>query len=541
MGFTVIVPEETQTPAFTRAMGDDTAIENMDLFVFDSGTGLFIERRQATDIVVGNINSTTGGAEYTFTARLRTTPNPCVIYFVANARTAGDSDRLNFGNINLETATQLDVMSSMRTKELSTSAVDEAEMVPIIMWGKIGLEAITSESQPVERIKLLRTVAAISVKEAAAATLENGLLDFTINSVSAGNIASSVYVAPDNWDNWDNANPDIPDFVMGTSPSIVKHFGTSIGTGYWSPANQLHYVNESSGTRPYIIVHATYKSVQYFYKIVLLQSGTSSPIDFVRNHRYIVNITSVSGPGYQTLAQAVTGEPSNGVIESFTDTHEELVSFVADSRHYMGISRDEVWLIYGGGQYPTEELAYVFATRRTPTAIFQGTGLPSGNLSVTLDAQKGLWKITGQPTATGNGTITVSDGVLEMKINVSVFSTDDWQSPVGGGGSFYTPSGDIKPDASKWRMDLLPGSLNVFLSTTSGNQPSPTPANSGTNWGQWGVTSATQTVPELYIFVPSGVGQGRDKPFSGKISYTYTDSEGITFNGHLMINGRSPQ
>lgn len=420
MHFTVTVPGETPTPAYTRAAGDDTAIDNLDLLVFsgDVGSADFVGRRQATDIEVVTTNATTGAATYTFTARLRTTTDSCVIYFVANSRNADSSDRLDFGSVQLlPGTTDGEVMNSVRTTELPQTAVPVARLVPIIMWGKIELDAIASREQPAEHVKLLRTVAAVVVKKAT--SQQNGLNLLTIHAVSAGNVASSAAVAPWEWESWNNTNASTPGDVFGSSPSVVRHFGASASTGYWSPATEQHYVNESVGTKPYIIIDATYSGKRGFYKLDM-KDATGARINFIRNHRYFVNITKVSGAGYQSLEQAVVGPPSNDVIQALVDDHEELVSFIADSQGYMGWSNEQVTLIYNGNT-AARELCKVYSSRGLSASgiSYTGTGLASPP-TVSFDVATGLTTISGTPTGAGSGTLKITDGVLTVSVTVTV-------------------------------------------------------------------------------------------------------------------------
>jgi hypothetical protein len=513
----------------------------MDLLVFDDGPGgLFVERVQATDITVNTNTFGDGSAVCNFNARLTISTSPRLIFFVANSRGADNSDRLDLiPTGGLEGKNVTDVMNGLYNVPLAATP-DPDDIMPLIMWGKLHLNEISSQ-QPVvaERVKLLRSVAAVHVRATGLPT--RALSDFSINAVSAGSAARTGLVAPPAiWKSWDNNDSatQTPDNVFPAPASVGNYFGNTTGTGYWAPVGELLYLYESTGADTYILIDANYLSRRYFYKIQLRNPVTGGPIDFVRNHRYSVNIINVKGPGYMTIQAAIGGPYSNEEVEIHVDAHDELLSFQSNGEDYLGLSCDEIFLIDGGEDIALD-LAVAYTTRPTfRIEAFSGSGLT--NPTVTYSTTTGLWTIRGTASGSGNGILTVTDGTFTHDIHITAKIPTRGNSPGGGnygveelvGSGGLISLGSIAP----WYMEILPGSRNLFLNTTNNNGSTPLMAANapGSNWGTWGLTSVSSETlvgNELYMFLSK-----TGAPSSGTIRGMYTNGDTIV-NVHWVVNG----
>lgn len=498
VNFTVTIPTRKPLPAMTRAdVSEDSEIRTMDLLVFDEN-GKFVERCEAENIeLIEDLGN--GEASYSFSAWLNQVEDEDrTVYFIANARDyATNADRVDFSFCTPGEEDFL-VIQSMKTIPLNRP-VEQSDLLPLIMWGKLPVLHGVGPEQSVGGIKLLRVTAAFQVKEADLQTTENGLADFEIIKYSAGNSAGDTSVAPELWDAWTNDSGIPNEAVLGMPMALVNHFSTST-TGYWTVAEGFHYMNEIySNPDTYIMIEARYKGELCYYK--LRKNGPSSSYgDWVRNHRYIMNIVSVNGPGFASISEAVHSDRfSNHEIVAHFDEFDELTTFVSDGRHYMGLSGNDIRIVKFGTANITFELAKVHMTRdyRYATVIFSGTGLSNIAISEPTPENNWLSTITANVSATsGSGTITISDGVFSLPIHVTISSPE--MGTVSGSSSFG--GGNVMPllGSAPWSLEILEGSRNVFLSLTGAGSALPdNPPSSGTNWGTWGQTYISDQTPGL--------------------------------------------
>ena len=67
-----------------------------------------------------------------------------------------------------------------------------------------------------------------------------------------------------------------------------------------------------------VIIKAKYKEKEGYYKVVMVDNG-ETPLNVVRNHRYIISVVSVNGPGYTNVTDAINFAPSNALKVELTD------------------------------------------------------------------------------------------------------------------------------------------------------------------------------------------------------------------------------
>lgn len=344
--FSVTLPQPETVNTRAGLPYSDTDIKTVDVLVFDKN-GQFMNRIQVDQAAL-----LPTGAGVNFSVRLDATPDKRIIHLVANGRTAdGATERVNFGNI------AVGMSESEAISPLHTQVVDEAggllaDLMPLVMWGRAEINGISSVSKA-EGVKLLRTMACIQVK-LASATIENGLNDFQIKNIALVGALKQGYVTP-------------VDYASGASiPSVARPMGGSV----WDVAKTMSndgtpvlYTYEQNYSAPNyqgVIVSAGYKGQAGYYKVALVtQEGT--PLNIVRNHRYTLTVTKVSGPGYADINTAIASAPSNAIKVSLTDDDEDFPCLVADGQHMMGVSNNSM-KVYG---IPTQEvkLGTVYSSR----------------------------------------------------------------------------------------------------------------------------------------------------------------------------------
>lgn len=152
---------------------------------------------------------------------------------------------------------------------------------------------------------------------------------------------------------------------LNTSPTnLVIHDGASIANYVGeSPLRKIESseqdkfggvagIHAESVCESYLIVRGQYtkdENMQYpesYYRIDFVQNG--KPLALLRNHRYIVNITDVSGAGAAT-PDAATSE--NITVDITVDTGDMSEEVVTDGHYYMGVSLSN--LFFNGLGEPT--------------------------------------------------------------------------------------------------------------------------------------------------------------------------------------------
>ena len=87
-----------------------------------------------------------------------------------------------------------------------------------------------------------------------------------------------------------------------------------------------------------VVIAARYKGKKGYYKVVM-NGNDGSPLNIVRNHRYIVTVVGVNGPGYESPDIAVASAPSNALKVELTDEDTDLPCIVAGGQYRMAFSR----------------------------------------------------------------------------------------------------------------------------------------------------------------------------------------------------------
>lgn len=413
--FSVALPEQVETP--TKAPYSDTDIDNIDLLVFDQAN-MFLER-----IKVNTVSGT--GSTKTFTARLDASLQARTIHIVANARNlTTDADRIDFSYVTLNKP-ESEAIPSLISNPMTTPS--EAEIMPLIMWGRITLPSIASNTTPYD-VKLLRSQACLQVlKGTPDAT--NGLADFEITSATihaaaaTGRVAPAAYTVP-------ASIPTTPTEVASPPTRINYYASGYIVTGQ-TPIMYMYERNNISSDYAAVIIEGKWKGTSGYYKVIL-KDNFDNILNIVRNHRYIVTVIKALGAGYATRQEAINNQASN-IQVSITDERGELHFIQTDGTGELGVSINmlKLWGTAAGNI----DIANVFATRYSQLSVsssnipgLSGLNFPAGTENRVL---KGNW--TGNTVQ--SGTITITDGLLNHTINViiepalsSMFASSDADS-----------------------------------------------------------------------------------------------------------------
>lgn len=179
-----------------------------------------------------------------------------------------------------------------------------------ICWGKAKLSDLMNDS----KISLTRQCAKVTVK-----TSVSGfeITDLHVwHSASKGSIAPAGYVVSDK---------------LATSTELMDDSKCITG-------GSVVAVNETSAGKADIIIKAKYNGTEGFYKVALYTDDTkTAQYALVRNHNYIVTVTSVNDAGYATEAEALKAQPENRLKVTVVDDNPKIVDMIACKDYELGV------------------------------------------------------------------------------------------------------------------------------------------------------------------------------------------------------------
>lgn len=283
------LPNFTPQEISTRAGGETTeSITSLWLVCYDA-TGTFLKKQDCTSAYTAAPADKDGYRKINMNLPKGTE----TVHLVANFPSLTDAQ-----------AAKLDAMKDI-TPDLSKP----------ICWGAKTLSNLMNDS----KISLTRQCAKVTVK-----TSVSGfeITDLHVwHSASKGSIAPAGYVESTN----DN---------LATSTELMDDSKCITG------GSAVVAVNETSAGKADIIIKAKYKGTEGFYKVALYykkDDGKTAQYALVRNHNYIVTVTSVNDAGYATEAEALKADPENRLMVTVVDDNPEIVDMIACKDYELGV------------------------------------------------------------------------------------------------------------------------------------------------------------------------------------------------------------
>lgn len=223
------------------------------------------------------------------------------------------------------------------------------------LWGKT-LEAYTQESVSggsLNRVRLVRAVAAVDVVVNGDGTLVNGLEDFKIAHVEVRDAPGKGSVAP-YAGNYEHRN----DTCFITAPSVPSDAGSprveAYRVGDGSAVSELRasvYLPEwkapasssAAGDMPCLLIGGYYGkgnvSEETWYRVDFVQDTGDGLryADLLRNTRYVLNISQVSGKGHATADEAYRNASENmrATLDLRPDEAEGLTCVVYNASEFL--------------------------------------------------------------------------------------------------------------------------------------------------------------------------------------------------------------
>ena len=445
VALSVTLPEPENVHSFSRAY-TDSEIRNVDVLVFGED-GKFIER-----VKVDGGELTPSGTEISFSIRLDATSKRRVIHLITNGRTPdGMTDRLNFNDITpgmLESA----AIPALKTTAI-TSGSWENHVMPLIMWGRVELPTGINIVTKAEGVKLLRAAACLQVKKGVTNST-NGLNDFVIQSITVNKGFDRGYLTPTNYST--TVTPATGRPLAGSTLNYAN--GWSAGE---TPSLYIYERNCTVSDYMGVIIKAKYKGQEGYYKVMMVDNG-GTPLNVVRNHRYIITIISVNGPGYANVTDAINFAPSNALKVELTDEDSDFPCIVADAQHRMTISNN-VFNLYGKNQATSVanniEICTVYSSRGVTPVVTGGTAWLTGLQVQALGSNK--YKLVGNfggMTTLVSTTLTIACDNLSQTVDVN------WQPEISSqkdGNSYVLDL--VNTTNHNWSIQIMNPSSTTWL------------------------------------------------------------------------------
>lgn len=279
------LPNFTPQEISTRAGGETTeSITSLWLVCYDA-TGTFLKKQDCTSAY------TAAAADIDGYRKIKTNlpKGTETVHLVANFPSLTDAQAAN-----------LDAMVDI-TPDLSKP----------ICWGAKTLSDLMNDS----KISLTRQCAKVTVKTSVSGFEITDL--YVWHSASKGSIAPAGYKESTN----DNLAPstELMDKCIAGGSAVVA-------------------VNETSAGKADIIIKAKYKGTEGFYKVALYKDDNkTAQYALVRNHNYIVTVTSVNDAGYATEAEALKAQPENRLKVTVVDDNPQIVDMIACKDYELGV------------------------------------------------------------------------------------------------------------------------------------------------------------------------------------------------------------
>ncbi len=330
VSFSVLLPDETEA---TKGFGESPAtdIKNMYVIVFDEN-GYYIDAHKATllDPAADHGNHK---YERDFKVTLRKTEKERIIHFIANC----PADLIHYGH-------ESDIISDLyvsRGSQMETAYWYRTEVWYIKTKENTNL-LVDEVADKFRCVPLLRNYASVTVLD----KVDDNVFDMesyaVYNTIDKGTVAPYNIEAHGFQSFIDGDSALIP---YSTLRDTYKYYGhalpsatlkTTLSDSDFLAPGQPTYMYERkvsvragaehqwSESPPHIIIKGRYNNAAAYsyYKVDLLRRGDDNKsyyYNILRNFQYTFTITTVAGPGYPTLEEAMNN-PAGNNLAGATDT-----------------------------------------------------------------------------------------------------------------------------------------------------------------------------------------------------------------------------
>ncbi|MGJ1364876.1 FimB/Mfa2 family fimbrial subunit [Sphingobacterium spiritivorum] len=411
--FAVSLPGLSQNiSTYAITENEENKISTIDVLVFvvSGGNEMFSYRVRGKNIKPLTANSSQ------FQVSLQThATNTYRFVVIANARSAVDA--ISYPTTGT-TSLKANILNNLVISKSGVwNANSPLNYEPLPMWGETASPVAINSNTGSMTLPLLRSQARVDVK--VTPTLGP---DFKMTSISVYNSNANGRIAPiaGNYSVNDMkvTAPSMPSSIQINSTPLVYNspdwlkFEKEIYLFEKAAATSANASNAIS-----LIIGGRYDGgAETFYKLEFLSAtATPAPLPVLRNHKYVFNITNVSGDGYPTKAAALSSKPSNMQATITTINLSDMPIVYFDEHYYLALETDLVNYItdQAGGQFYKLKTDFPGGwtwTSDQPSWLSMNPYNDGANIIVLINP--------GTPATPRHGTLTITAGKIRARIKV---------------------------------------------------------------------------------------------------------------------------
>jgi uncharacterized protein (TIGR02145 family) len=315
VSFSIRVPGSGTPKIRSLVESDENAVDNIVLLLFDAS-----DRYTYQPVYINNITTDAGNsAVKTFTARVPEGAYGSMVILANSNQIVGNTlSGISAGDAKTSVMEQLKLTNAGKWNSSPASG----GYIPIPMWGEITGITVGSAT-PAQSITMVRMVSKIDVTLSTASQAR-----FKLKSVRLYNYYNQGQAVPAAG-NWDAAHsivtaPTVPGSAAKPNPAAdnpLVYEGTSITTPDVSCIDEIYTFESGAGSassfgaNTCLLIGGIYGSDTQatYYRVDFANTsvGVTTYLPLLRNHRYIVTIADVDGPGLSSPETAFNSRQVN--------------------------------------------------------------------------------------------------------------------------------------------------------------------------------------------------------------------------------------
>jgi len=535
MKFSITTPGATPVEARSTTVGtaNENRINSLYIFVFNESSGVLVKNFNYTQSEL-EAAASAQNVQYELEESLSITAGTTYTV-MAIANYTGSMPTLV-----PETTTRTQIVTAINTVA-NTSKWNISASSTIPMWGEIDV-AMTAATTGVT-IPVRRMLARVDVSVVGSAL--QGV--FKLDNVRFYNYNTRGLIVPDKssfaGSSYAGAylTPSIPSSSGKQTGALAAYNAnaakTEVPSFYvFENAHVAPYPTTGWLTNPCLIVQGSFDGgAASYYRLDFVKRGAPDQwLSVLRNHRYIFNITSVTGPGHGSLDDALSGPPSNITVDvlPWDDSYKDVV---INGPQYMGVKPGDLTFTATGTPSQNITLRTNVAWSVTKPEWINLAGIISGSTSTTEYAS-GKTIGTTATTNTGaarTGTIVFTNGTMSVSVDVTqeAGAVSNFLSVSPSTVSQFAATGASQPFSissnTSWTVSLH----NTNGSSLTGNWFSLSGSTSGT-----GDDSRTLTVAENATGQPARSGILRFTAGSIVVNVAISQAAGASGGGGVEVS-----
>ena len=232
------------------------------------------------------------------------------------------------GTTTVHLVTNVNDLSETEAKDLQDIAKATSRTIDTsspVCWGSISVKSLLEGNATVS---LLRQYAKVTLKVADAV---KGVFPEENAGLIIKHTAAKSAIAPVGY----RDPTSDPTYAL---TATTEYSSTDVGDGI----SREVAITETSAGEANIIIKASYKGKDGFYKVALYKDkkNKDSEYDLLRNHNYTITVIKVNDYGFSTLDEAINSKPENRLEAEIIDDNPAITKMIACKDYELGVSDD---------------------------------------------------------------------------------------------------------------------------------------------------------------------------------------------------------